>query len=113
MHLCSGRLGLTGPCFDPQLPKNCPKSVMRPALVSAFDQVIQWEKTEDEMRALRESADRHGAELVLLLPQDGAEDLTHAQKRIPMPKRVEQFYKIIRVPWITPPNLSAGIPREG
>lgn len=102
------------PCFDPA--QCVPGTAKRPAITFAFDLAIEWTKGERDARRFRKAARQLGAALILMIPAKGALDETNA-KKIKLSrktrKRIQKYYDIVEVPWVTPPNLSEGVPREG
>ena len=111
-------------CFEP---RSCPTGVSkRRAVTITFDTYAMWgARQQNYVRLNRVAIERAGADFVLLIPQDAARSAAGKHARTARMatwyreiwpetlKELEQtFTKIVRVPWIVPPNLSRDVPFE-
>jgi len=101
------------PCVNPLDPKQCtPGASKFPAITMTFDMNIPWKYNKTLYRPLRSMADLMGADLVMLLPSR-----TAFQERVEIPidtlEEIRQYFRVVRVPWVTPPRLSKRVPLEG
>lgn len=102
------------PCFD--MTQCRPGTAKRPAITFAFDFAVPWTKSRHVSERISKAAKAVGAAVILMIPAQHALDATHANRSVlshSLRKELEQFYDIVEVPWITPPNLSQGIPLYG
>lgn len=123
-------------CVDPHSHAQCkPGSSKKAAITFTFDQYIEWSFNESWYKSVSKAAQRNNADLVLLLPGDEAPYEKSSEQadsilkrlfgrstkkkhgRIPIPKSeihvIKKYFKIVKTPWVVPPGLSEGVPREG
>merc|ERR1719379_2995183 len=107
-------------CVNPHDPQQCkPRASLYPAITFTFDQNIPWNKDEAWCKQVKHMAETMSADLVLLLPQKRSrrKDAATMNDRVPIPsdvmKYLPKYFRIVRTPWVVPPDLSPKIPREG